>query len=256
MNKDIKITLVLPGMLVAVVLLSGCVEEVSDYEIETSSPTPQPTVTPTSTPCPTPASEATPMLSPTTTQEVTPPVLLKKEIHQEIDTTPALAYLLYPSISNITSEDIGFEVTLTDDVHSLSDIGKPSVPYIIKVFKISGNSEVESVSVNLSKPLELYNVFIEPAPPPVTGGTRDHLQNYTTPSYIDNETYASHEPYPGREYAYHEAVEIDLDTHLQVKTVTVHIFPIQYFPAESRILAYRNASISISYYVPAQEGCS
>ncbi len=241
MNKDVKTILVLLGMMIAAVLLSGCVEEVSDYGIETSSPTPQPTVTPTSTPCPTPTSEATPMLSPTTTQEVTPPVLVKKEIHQEIDTTPALAYLLYPSISNITSEDIGFEVTLTGDVHSLSDIGKPLIPYIIEKFKIPKDSEVESVSVNLSNPIELYNVFIEPAQPPISSFSPP--QEYV----INNETYASHEPYPGKAYNYRLG-----GNPIHGKRVVVHIFPIQYIPAEGRIVAHKNASVSISYRMPAQ----
>jgi len=133
MSKNIKTTLVLSGMLIAAVLLSGCVDEVSDHDTITPSPTPLPSVTPS--PTPTPSSSPSPSPSPTPTPEV-----LKKEIHEDFDVTPALALL--PDVSNITTEDImkdiGFEVTLPSgydrgyDVLSLSEIGKPMVPYIIK----------------------------------------------------------------------------------------------------------------------------
>jgi hypothetical protein len=179
---------------------------------------------------------------------------LRKEIHQDIDTTPALAWLLEPGISNITREDIGFEVMMTDDVFSLNEVGKPAVPYIIKQFKIPKDSEIESVSVNLSNPIEIQNVFIEPLQLPTIGSAAEeyYWQNYTPPYTIDNETYASSEPYPGKEYAYKESVGIDRDTHLQVKHIVVYIYPIQYIPVENRIIAYGNTSISIFYRVSAQ----
>ena len=219
MRKNIKTILVLSGLLIAAVLLSGCVEEISNNATVTPSPTPTP--------------------------EVTPSVPLKKEIHEDFDATPALAGLLEPAwlqprVSNITKEDIGFEVTMTDDVRLPMDyIGKPIVPYIVKWFKIPRDSEVESVVVNLSNPIDIHSIFIEPAPKPPRA-------EYV----IDNETYSSSEPYPGKKYDYKV-----LD-HIKWKEVVVHVFPIQYFPVESRVVAYRNASISISYHVPAQEGCS
>ena len=176
----------------------------------------------------------------------------QKEIHQEIDTTSTLAYLLWPSISNITSDDIGFEVTLTDEVYSLTDIGKPSVPFLIKYFKIPGNSYVGLVNVTFKNPVEIHNIFIKPAQPPVIGSADEyHWLNYTPPPYaIDNETYALHELYPGKEYKYWSSTG---DT-IQEGEVLVHILPIQYIPAERRIIAYKNATVSIFYRVPAPEG--
>ena len=162
-----------------------------------------------------------------------------REIHQEIDTTSALAGLVepawvHPRVSSITSKDIGFEVTLTDDVRLPMDyIGKPIVPYIVKRFEIPRDSEVESVSVNLSDPFEIHNIFIEPAPKPPRA-------EYV----IDNETYSSSEPYPGKKYDYKV-----LD-HIKWKEVVVHVFPLQYIPAKSRVIGYKNASISISLTPP------
>jgi len=187
---------------------------------------------------------------------------MKKEIHQDLDTTPALAKLL--DYSNITLEEIvetiGVEVTLPSgydreyDVLILLDTGKPMVPYIIKEFKIPKDSNIESVSVNLSNPVEIHNIFIEPAQPPVPGGGEGWWRYITPPPYtIDNETYASSEPYPGKEYVYKESVGIDPDTHRQVKHVVVYIYPIQYIPAESRIVAYRNASVSLAYWTAVEE---
>ncbi|MBN1761815.1 MAG: hypothetical protein JW878_01880 [Methanomicrobia archaeon] len=253
-NRDIIIVVV--SVVLLATILSGCVEEVSNNATVTPSPTPFLTTSPAPSPTPSLTPNLTPPPSPTPPPEVTPPTLVTQEIHQNFDATPALAGLLYPSISNLTPADIGFEVAMTDDVNYLSDIGKPEVPYIITIFEIPKNSEVESVSVNFSNPLEIDNVFIEPAQPPVIAGgaDRDYWRNFTPPPHtINNETYASIEPYPGKEYAYHEAVEIDLDTHLQVRTVTVHIFPIQYFPAESRIVAYKNASVSLVYWTAVDE---
>ncbi|MEA1965837.1 MAG: C25 family peptidase propeptide domain-containing protein [Euryarchaeota archaeon] len=251
MDKTIKTILILSAVVIAAVLY-GCVEELSDHGIETVCPTPQLNVTPSATPIP----KITPSPTPIPTIEATSALPLRKKIHQDIDTTPALAGLLEPYISDITVEGIGFEVTKTGDVFPLTDTGKPMVPYIIKEFKIPKDSDVESVSVNLSNPVEIRNIFIKPVQPPTIDSDEGgyYWQNYTPPPYtIDNETYASSEPYPGKEYAYKESVGIDLDTHLQVKHIVVHIYPIQYIPVENRIIAYRNASISIFYRVPAQE---
>ena len=229
MNKNIKTTLVLSGMLIAAVLLSGCVDEISNNVTVTPSPTPQPTITPTPSPTPTP--------------EVTP-VLLKKEIHQDLDTTPALAGL--PEVSNITLEDIGFKVTLTDEVnYYTAGAGTPMVPCIIKEFKIQKDSAVDSVNVNLSDPIEIDNIFIEPEPKPVIVTYEDKAEDV-----IDEETYSSSEPYPGKEYEY------KVFGQKKSKEIIVYLFPIQYIPAESRIIAYKNATISIFYCVPAQEESS
>lgn len=167
----------------------------------------------------------------------------RKEIHQDFDATPALAGLfepapLQPCVSNITLGDIGFEVTITDDVSLMLYTGKPMVPCIVKWFEIPGDSEVDSVTVNLSDPIEIRNIFIEPTPKLL----------YPTEYVIDNETYSSSEPYPGKEYDY----KLSGDP-IRGKEVVVHVFPIQYIPAESRIIAYKNASISIYYRVPTQE---
>ena len=244
-------TLLLSAVLIAAVLC-GCVEELSDHGIETVGPTPQLNVTPSATPI----SKVTPSPLQIPTIEATSALPLRKEIHQDIDTTPALAWLLEPGVSNITREDIGFEVTMTDDVFSSNEIGKPAVPYIIREFKISENSEIESVSVNLSNPIEIHNVFIEPLQPPTIGSDAEeyYWQNYTPPPYtIDNETYASSEPYPGKGYDHVDYVSTDIDADAIVKFVIVYIYPIQYSPSESRVIAYRNASISIFYRVSAQE---
>jgi PBP1b-binding outer membrane lipoprotein LpoB len=242
MNKNIQTILVLLGLLFAAVLLSGCVEEISNNATVTPSPTPQPSVMPTPTPSLTPSPVPSPSSIPT--PEVTLPTLVKKEIHQDFDATPALAGLfepapLQPHISNITPEDIGFEVTITDDVSPILYTGKPMVPFIIKEFKIPTESHVESVIVNLRDPIEIRNVFIEPTPKLL----------YPIEYVIDNETYLSSDPYPGKEYDY----QLSGDP-IRGKEVVVHVFPIQYIPAESRIIAFKNASISIVYRVPVQEG--
>jgi len=176
----------------------------------------------------------------------------QKEIHHEIDTTPALAYLLRPGISNITSDDIGFEVALTDEVHSVNAIGKPSVPFLIKEFKIPGNSYVGLVNVTFKNPVEIHNIFIKPLQPPTIDSAEEdyYWLNYTPPPYtIDNETYASHESYPGIEYKYWPST----DDRIQEGEVLVHISPIQYIPADRRIIAYKNATVSIFYRVPVPE---
>ncbi len=246
--------LILSAVLIAAVLY-GCVEELSDHGIETVGPTPQPNVTPSATPILKITSSPTPI----PTIEATSALPLRKEIHQDIDTTPAIAYLQEPYISDITMEDIGFEVSLPRgyreyDVYPLMEVGKPTVPYIAKKFKIPKDSDVESVSVNLSNPVEIRNIFIKPVQPPtIDSADGDYYWQNPPPYTIDNETYAASEPYPGKEYAYKESVGIDLDTHLQVKHIVVYIYPIQYIPVENRIIAYRNAFISIFYRVPAQE---
>ena len=237
------IILILSAVVIAAVLY-GCMQEVSDHGIETVDPTPQLNVTPSATPI----SKVTPSPLQISTPEATSALSLRKEIHQDIDTTPALAELLEPYVSDITMEDIGFEVHVHDDVYTLSEDGKPSVPYIIKVFEIPGNSDLESVNVNLSNPIEIHNIFIKPVQPPVPC-SYDIWQNYTPPPYtIDNETYTSHESYPRKEYKYWIGGD-----PIHGGRVVVHIFPIQYSPAESRIIAYRNASISIFYSIPTQE---
>jgi hypothetical protein len=217
------VPMVLSALLLAAVVLAGCIDEVSNNATVTPSPTPTPEATPPSQ---------------TPTPEVTPSTWVKQEIHQDFDATPALAGLLEPGVSNITMEDIGFNVTSTYDVWPMLDTGKPKVPFIVKEFKIPPDSHVGSVVVNLSGPIEIHNIFIEPAPKLL----------YPIEYVIDNETYSSIEPYPDRNDEY------EVLDHITWKEVVVHIFPIQYFPAESRIIAYKNASISIVYRVPAGEG--
>ena len=163
-----------------------------------------------------------------------------KEIHQEIDTTPALSGLLEPGISNITKENIGFEVTLTREVnYYVKGAGTPMVPCIIKEFEIPKDSAVNSVSVNLSDPIEIDNIFIEPAPKPVVV-----TYKYKAENVIDEETYSSSEPYPGKEYEY------KVFEQKNRKVIIVYLFPIQYIPTKDKIIAYKNASISLSITPP------
>lgn len=97
-----KRVLFLSTLLIAAVLLAGCVDERSNNATITPSPTHSPTtsttpsLTPSLTPSPTPTPEVTPP-SPTPTPEVTP-ALVKQEIHQDFDATPALAGLVEPGI--------------------------------------------------------------------------------------------------------------------------------------------------------------
>lgn len=129
-------------------------------------------------------------------------------------------------------------MTITEEVSPLVRYyGKPMVPNFIKKFRLPEDSEVDSVSVNLSDPIEINNIFIYPAPKPT-----QQLEYI-----IDNETYFSTEPYPGKNDEY------EVLDHITWKEVVIRVFPIQYFPVESRIVAYKNASVSLVYWTAVEE---
>ena len=167
-------------------------------------------------------------------------------IHKDVDMSPALAKL--SELSNVTLKDAGVEVNLPYDwtdigIFTMSEIGKPKVPYIVKEFKLPLGSEVESVTVELRNPVEIRNIFIEPTQPPVPVSRYWWRNNTSPPFTIDNRTYLSSNPYPGKEY------EWDIYGRHR-KEIVVRIFPIQYIPAENKVIAYKNATISISISSP------
>jgi len=173
-------------------------------------------------------------------------------IHKDVDMSPALAKL--SELSNVTLKDAGVEVNLPYDwtdigIFTMSEIGKPKVPYIVKEFKLPLGSEVESVTVELRNPVEIRNIFIEPTQPPVPVSRYWWRNNTSPPFTIDDRTYLSSNPYPGKEY------EWDIYGRHR-KEIVVRIFPIQYIPAENKVIAYKNATISISISSPLSASAS
>jgi len=128
------------------------------------------------------------------------------------------------------------------DAVPASEVGKPLVPVKTIAILIPPSSAVKDLKVTASCCREIYlrHPLMPAQPPasPIPHGASDQ----SSALVIDTSIYMSREPYPGRIYEFNGRVHL-LRGH---KIVLVTLYPVQYIPAENKILFYRCMRIELS----------
>ncbi|OYT59083.1 hypothetical protein B6U81_06685 [Thermoplasmatales archaeon ex4484_30] len=119
--------------------------------------------------------------------------------------------------------------------------GMPLMPMVTKTFTFPLGTKIIDVSYKIfSKESHIVKNKVMPAPSPVLAG---HI---ASPKLKENEEiYASKLPFPGNWISYRTGGGLADGQHVTFLTLT--IFPVQYMPAEGKLLCAKDIEISIKY---------
>jgi hypothetical protein len=138
-------------------------------------------------------------------------------------------------------------VSFSQNDELLLNPGKPILPKFTKVFELPFGATNIDVQVTSSETIQqVVNKQIEPSPAPMP---LSPIENYNAPPRKDEQLYQSNEPYPSKCYQYNVGVGIN-EQFDHVTYVSVHVFPVQYTPAQNIITIVENADITVTYTPP------
>jgi len=140
------------------------------------------------------------------------------------------------------------EVYLKDISSYLMTPNKPMLPKVVKTVELDFG--VRDVKVNvIPRTVKEYVISKEIRPVPTPIPLIDEEHNTAQKSEKDFKTYTNNEIYPSAWYSYNIGCGLNA-TNKHVTYVALHMFPIRYNPAESKLLVAENADITITYKKP------
>ena len=144
-------------------------------------------------------------------------------------------------------QDQYLRVSFSQNDQYLLNPGKPILPRYIQTFELpfgATNIHVQVTASETAKQTIYKQIQPSPAPMPLSP-----IENYQAPEQKDESLYQSSEPYPSEWYRYN--VGVGVNEHFEhVTYVTVHIYPIQYTPADNILTIAETADITITYTPP------
>lgn len=147
---------------------------------------------------------------------------------------------------HVASEHGYRSVTVPEASSSLQEQGAPMLPAATHTFTFPLGTTVLDVSCRPSgRRTEQIAGTVIPAPRPVSAGTPTPLVFEENPAI-----YRSRSPYPGRWHDYRVGGGIVDGERATVVTVTV--YPVQYAPAEGRLVHASEVDIEVRYRTPQQ----
>ena len=139
------------------------------------------------------------------------------------------------------------QISLPDQDQYLLNPGKPILPKTVQTFEIPfGATNIEVHAEPVHTIIQLIEKQIQPSPSPLT---LSPVENIKIPAQKDLSIYQSLNPYPSEWYQYNVAVGINADFE-HVTFVTVHLYPIQYTPAENLLTIVDTTDFKITYTPP------
>ena len=147
----------------------------------------------------------------------------------------------------VEKENEYIQVSLDDSQDYLLNPGKPVLPKKVLTFELPFGADDIQVEVNaIHTSTQYIEKQIRPSPAPLPLSSVDlNLE----PVQKDQEIYQSTSPYPSDCYTMDVGVGVNEDFE-HVTFVTVHFYPIQYTPAENKLIITEQADIKISYTEP------
>ena len=144
-------------------------------------------------------------------------------------------------------QDQYLRVSFSQTDQYLLNPGKPILPRYIQTFELPFGATNIHVQVTASETAkQTIHKQIQPSPAPMP---LSPIENYQAPEQKDESLYQSSEPYPSEWYRYN--VGVGVNEHFEhVTYVTVHIYPIQYTPADNILTIAETADITITYTPP------
>jgi len=148
-----------------------------------------------------------------------------------------IRYMAEFSLEDLTFKRLmGYDILILEDGDWLAEPGKPMLPVKELRIAIPGGMEVKRVYVTDTQIQEIegeYNIF--PAQPPIRIGSPD--TNFVE---LDENIYTSTQPYPT------ETVELVYQSDLAGQSIAhVLIYPVQYVPAERKVVFYSSLTLTI-----------
>jgi hypothetical protein len=137
---------------------------------------------------------------------------------------------------------LAFQQVNIDQVGTLSESGKPALPSFGRYVQIPFNCDFK-VNVEKGRPVEFENVLVAPAQADLTDAP-----NAETEFEYDRQLYREDGLYPADLVAVSGPFEID-----GYNTLLIHTRPLQYNPAQRKIIGYSNILITINVVPKAVE---
>ena len=146
------------------------------------------------------------------------------------------------SQSNIETNGEFLSVNLEDSDSFLLQTGKPMLPQVVKQFTFPYKTRIIDVECIFSGfTEEKIENKIMPSPKAVPKISIEKTIDFDEQTTLDADIYSSSDPYPDNWYDY------TVTSGINGITVSVHLYPIRYKPAEDILLKASDAEITINY---------
>ena len=165
---------------------------------------------------------------------------------ETIEKTEFFSLVFSPLVIEESDQDY-VKLRLKDESSYLMKPGQPMLPKIVEVFELPFGAQNIQVNV-LPKEICEYEIEkeIRPArtPLPLTSANNVVVKNEK-----DEVTYASQELFPSAWYSYHIGCGLNAAAE-RVTYVAIHVFPVRYAPATSKLYSAESSEIMITYEEP------
>ena len=152
--------------------------------------------------------------------------------------------LSQPSI--IDDQDYA-SIQLNEATYNSWEENMPSLPVVTKVYTFPFGTCINSVNVEFSDTIrKTLTKPVNPAPEVIIDSMVSKTKESKTPSPIIS--YSDIDVYPEQQFSYKTAAGLKEKEH--VIYLSVHLYPIQYYPNEKAIYASGQATIDITYTLP------
>jgi len=149
---------------------------------------------------------------------------------------------VYFSESSIYTSGEFLSVNLEESDSFLLKTGKPVLPQVVKQFTFPHRTKIIDIKCTFSGfTEEKIENKIKPSPKPIPKISIEKTVDFDEQPVFDVDVYSSSEPYPTTWYDY------SVTRGINGITVSVHLYPIRYKPADDILLKASDAEITINY---------
>jgi len=135
-------------------------------------------------------------------------------------------------------------IELPEATSYLMEPGEPLLPKVTETMILPVEADIETIQVDIDfDQIIPLNAMIEPAREPIIDGSESN--GFVPPNM---NIYSSMNPYPS--YTYDVSRKIGLHEETLVQYVTIHTYPVQYYPALQMIHAASDVQINVDYTLP------
>jgi hypothetical protein len=138
----------------------------------------------------------------------------------------------------VTHQILGYDCITLNDGYSLSDLGKPMLPIQLLQLALPSGMQAQKITIMATTSEELPNTYLVfPAQHPLKMSQTEDDLVFTEP---DAYVYTSTAPYPN------QIVSLDHESDIAGQAIaTVAIAPMQYIPAERKIILYTSITFAV-----------
>jgi len=159
-------------------------------------------------------------------------------------------HIALSEISVITNKNYT-EINFNSNSTKLMNFGQPMIPIISKTFVLPFGSKITSINLSYDYTHSIYiRNKIKPAFHPIPKTINQHTLDWfiSNDPYEDPCVYNSSNAFPLESYNY--TIGCGIQNNSRVIFLTIHFYPIRYFPSDHIIQYGKDAEINISYLKP------